>query len=91
MPASVKEDQEFVPGGDIRTRGNSWLRKAFDEAQLPRVLREGEVRRVIHQISNVHGLCILAHHYSMHMIVLFLYGHRVRSVWYFLRPLHSQR
>ena len=47
MPPSVKEDQEFVPGGDLRCLGNQWLRLAFDDANLSRALREAEIRRII--------------------------------------------
>ena len=60
MPKSLKEDQELVPGGDIRINGNMWLRAAFDSARLRRVPREGEVRRVIHQVVTIHDLCALA-------------------------------
>ena len=60
MPKSLKEDQELVPGGDIRISGNMWVRTAFDSARLRRVPREGEVRRVIQQIATVHDLCTLA-------------------------------
>ena len=59
MPETLKEDQELVPGGDIRICGNSWLREAFEYAQLQRVPREGEVRRVVHQLATIHDLCNL--------------------------------
>ena len=60
MPKSVKEEQELVPGGDIRINGNMWLRTTFDSARLRRVPREGEVRRVIQQIATLYDLCTLA-------------------------------
>ena len=61
LPPSVKEDHEFIPGGDIRIQGNSWIRKSFIEAQLSRVPRETEVRKVIFLVSKAHDLCILAY------------------------------
>lgn len=60
MPSTLKDDHEFVPGGDLRVGGNTWLRNAFDSANLARVPREGEVRRVVHQLVNIYDLCTLA-------------------------------
>ena len=59
MPESCKEEQELVPGGDLRISGNSWLRRAFDESRSQRVPREGEVRRVVHQLVNILDICLL--------------------------------
>ena len=64
MPSTIKEDQEFVLGGDIRIGGNAWLRNAFNAANLPRVPREGEVRKVIQQISTIYDLCFLTLNHS---------------------------
>lgn len=57
LPPSIKENQESVPGGDLRLTGNSWLRKAFDDARCIRVPREAEVRRVIGQLTNILDIC----------------------------------
>ena len=60
MPESLKEEQELLPGGDIRVLGNGWVRKAWEDSKVARAPREGEVRRVVHQLDNIHGICILA-------------------------------
>lgn len=57
IPRSCKEDQFLIPGGDLRRLGNQWLRKAFDEAKVNRTPREGEVRKVIGQLSNILDIC----------------------------------
>ena len=57
----MKEDHEFIPGGDLRIQGNSWMRQSFVDAKLSRVPRENEVRKVIFLVSKAFGLCILAH------------------------------
>ena len=59
MPESCKEEQELVPGGDLRLGGNTWLRNAFVESKALRVPRENEVRKVIHQLANIMDICSL--------------------------------
>ena len=56
---AVREEQELVPGGDIRLSGNAWLRSAWDDSQITRVCREAEVRKVIYQLANLYGVCFL--------------------------------
>lgn len=53
IPDSCKEDHELVPGGDLRCAGNQWLRRAFQDSKVQRVPREGEVRKVIGQLTNL--------------------------------------
>ena len=61
LPDGLKEEQELVPGGDLRIRGNSWLRNAFDDSQVNRVPRENEVRKVVRHLVQDHPtLCTLA-------------------------------
>lgn len=56
---AVREEQELVPGGDIRLSGNAWLRSAWDDSQITRVCREAEVRKVIYQLANLYDVCFL--------------------------------
>ena len=55
----VKEEREIVPGGDLRIRGNGWLRDAFANSEMQRVPREPEFRKVIRIITDKHKLCSL--------------------------------
>lgn len=55
----IREEQEMLPGGDIRVKGNSWLRKAWAKSKACRVPREAEFRRVVRHLSNRHSLCFL--------------------------------
>ena len=69
----IKEEQEMVPGGDLRCKGNKWLRSAWEsvESKIPRVPREAEVRRIIQHLIQLHPICILDHVLCMrawHMI-----------------------
>ena len=59
LPAECRENQELVPGGDLRLTGNKWLRDAFKESRIQRVPREAEVRKVVHQIVNLTRVCNL--------------------------------
>ncbi|CAJ1459461.1 unnamed protein product [Effrenium voratum] len=53
----VREEQELLPGGDIRLKGNQWVRKAFSASRVSRVPRELEVRRLISNLCRKHNLC----------------------------------
>ena len=53
----IQEEQELVPGGDIRIKGNGWLRTAWWKSKVNRVLRESEFRKVVHHLSHRHDLC----------------------------------
>ena len=61
IPDNAMEEQELLPGGDLRIRANHWLREAWDEADIERVPREAEVRKVVQQIVHRNQqLCPLA-------------------------------
>lgn len=60
LPKSLKEDQELAPGGDLRTRGNSWIREAWVASRVGRALREREIQRVVHQLVNIYDICTLS-------------------------------
>jgi len=43
-------DDDIVPGGDIRQRGNVWLRSAFKASALSKVPRENQFRLAVGKI-----------------------------------------
>ena len=53
----IKEERTLVPGGDIRQRGNLWLRKAFQKSLVKRVPREAEFRKLVKNIEHHKKLC----------------------------------
>ena len=59
LPDSYREEQELVPGGDLRLLGNAWLRQAWEASKIDRVPREAEVRKVVHQLVNLVDVCPL--------------------------------
>ena len=59
--SSIREEQELIPGGDIRIKGNQWIRKAWTKSKARRVPREPEFRKLVSQLNQHHNLCILAH------------------------------
>ena len=66
--AVIQEDQELCPGGDIRTKGNSWLRTAWQKCQAKRVPRESEFRKLVGIIAERHSLCILVESFSCNVL-----------------------
>ena len=62
MPSKdfIREEQEMLPGGDIRIKGNAWLRKAWSKSGGNRVPREAEFRRLVGFLMTQHNLCSLA-------------------------------
>ena len=48
--STVKKRLEFLPGGDIRTRANQWVRAAFRDSGLRRVPRENQVREALYKV-----------------------------------------
>ena len=73
MPESstIREEQEMLPGGDIRVKGNSWLRKAWTKSKASRVPREAEFRRVVRHLANRHSLCFSVLFHTISHCVLF--------------------
>lgn len=64
MPiAVVAEEHELVPGGDLRLKGNSWLRVAWESCsdKVPRVPRESEFRKIVAKLVETHPkICAFA-------------------------------
>lgn len=59
MPEGIKEEQELIPGGDLRIAGNAWLRQVWVDAGIARVPREAEVRKVVKQLAHRCDICSL--------------------------------
>ena len=66
----AREEQELVPGGDIRIRGNSWLRQAFSKSRIKRVPREGEFRKVVRIVAAKKDLCHSEHTTQIYTILI---------------------
>lgn len=43
-PSSITCDEDLVPAGDLRFKGNSWLRSAFSRSNLSKAPREKQLR-----------------------------------------------
>lgn len=59
--ATVNEEKELLPGGDIRQKGNKWMRKAWSKCMgtIARVPREALFRKVVRHLVHRHHLCPL--------------------------------
>ena len=60
----AKKDGDLLPGGDIRIRGNQWVRSAFVSSGLEKVPRERQVREAIRRlVKKKHLSTILSFHF----------------------------
>ena len=57
---TIKEEEELVPGGDLRIKMNQWLRKAWTKSKASRVPREAEFRKVVRILTMRYSICSLA-------------------------------
>lgn len=55
----ILQSQELIPGGDIRVKGNLWLRAAYTSAGLSKVPRETQVRLAVNKLVHKKKLCSL--------------------------------
>ena len=62
-PEEVKKKNELCPGGDIRVKGNQWVRAAWRDCGLDRVCREGQVREAIKKLIAKRKLSFNLSHY----------------------------
>lgn len=46
-PSDLSTDGDMVPGDDLRSKGNSWLRSSFNHSGLKKAPREGQLRGII--------------------------------------------
>ena len=53
----IKKSSMFCPGGDIRIKGNRWLRDSLEEACMSRILREGKVGLLLGYLAHTKQLC----------------------------------
>ena len=54
------DSNQLVCGGDIRRKENKWAILALQEANLPRVPRENECRKVVTKLVVEAKLCLFA-------------------------------
>ena len=50
LPPDLKSDDDLVPGGDLRSSGNNWLRSAYKASGLDKVPRENKVRQIVKKL-----------------------------------------
>ena len=50
LPSNVSMEGDMVTGGDLRLKGNSWLRSAFQASGIGKVPREPQIRLVVAKI-----------------------------------------
>lgn len=53
----IKEEKAMLPGGDLRIKGNAWLRTAWAEAKISRVPREAEFKKIVSNLASHYKLC----------------------------------
>ena len=68
----IREEKQMIPGGDIRQRGNGWIRDACGKAGIERLPREHEFAKII---AN------LCHHYKLCVQAVYLLGLFFRGTW----------
>ena len=68
---TIREERSLLPGGDIRHRGNKWLRDAFQKSSASRVPREMEFRKIVKLIEAKHRLCALVNLIMDFMCLMF--------------------
>ena len=61
----IRKFNELWPGGDIRVKGNQWLRSAYHKSAVKKVPRENTIRKILYIIvkkkSLRFGLSTLVH------------------------------
>jgi len=50
MPKGKSIEDDLVCGGDLRARGNAWLRSAFVSSKLKKVPRENQIRMAVKKL-----------------------------------------
>ena len=53
----VQKEEALGAGGDIRSKGNEWLRSAFVASGLPRVPREVQIRLAVGLVVRKKKIC----------------------------------
>ena len=50
MPNGKSIEDDLICGGDLRARGNAWLRSAFVASKLTKVPRENQIRMAVKKL-----------------------------------------
>ena len=50
-PDDISCEQDLVNGGDLRSKGNLWLRSSFKHSGLSKVPRESQMRLVVAKLA----------------------------------------
>ena len=50
LPDGITTDADLVPGGDLRNKGNAWLRSSFKHSGLKKVPRETQIRLAVSKL-----------------------------------------
>ena len=56
----IREERQMIPGGDIRQKGNLWIRMAWGKSGIQRIPREHEFAKIIANLVHHHKLCAQA-------------------------------
>lgn len=56
IPPDMKSDDDLVPGGDLRSSGNNWLRSAYKASGLDKVPRENKIRQIVKKLMKKKGM-----------------------------------
>ena len=71
VPAKkIESQEEMVPGGDLRCKGNQWIREAWCASALKKVPRENQVRMAIKKVAKKAKLCARIAHQHLNMLLL---------------------
>ena len=72
MPEGIRAEDDIIPGGDIRLRGNVWLRSAFKASGLKQVPRESQCRLAVAKVFTKKRLVFRSNLISLVRFVVFL-------------------
>ena len=73
MPDGITTDGELVPGGDLRNRGNLWLRSSYQHSGLKKVPRETQIRLVVMKLIKKKKVGSLINHVRCEMIRIIVF------------------
>ena len=59
MPKEKSAEDDLVSGGDLRAKGNGWLRSAFIASGLAKVPRETQIRMAVKKLMTKRKMGIL--------------------------------
>ena len=78
-PDDISCEQDLVNGGDLRSKGNLWLRSSFKHSGLSKVPRESQMRLVVAKLAAKRKMgslmCILWAFFHWIVILVSLINH----------------